>query len=84
MHGDVAIDAGITKSDPAAQDVIEVAGHVVPMPAGFLVERRDGPDMARTDASLGADRQAEIAVFDIGARAISGEGCVGQRDQAKP
>src|SRR6185295_839002 len=63
LHRHVALDASETERDPALQDHHEVAGHVVPVPAGRLLERADGADVLRPDAPARGGGEAKVAVF---------------------
>src|SRR5947208_3609146 len=74
LNQDVALDAVEPELEPTLQNVDEVAGHVVPVPAGFLVEGLDGADMLGADLPCGGRREPEVAILDIGARPFSVEG----------
>src|SRR5205807_206324 len=73
LDRDVAIDPGEAELDPAFEDDDEVAGHVMPMPAGRLLERANGTDMLGADPAAGRGRKAEIAILDVRTQSLAGE-----------
>src|ERR1051325_721271 len=74
LHGDVAVDAGEPEGDPALQHDHEMAGHVMPVPAGRLLERTDRADVFGADLAARRRCEPEVAVFVVGARAVTHEG----------
>src|SRR5256714_117242 len=73
LYGHIALDAGEAERDPAFQDHDEMPGHVVPVPAGRLLERPDRADVLGADPSATRGGKAEIAILVVGARAVAGE-----------
>src|SRR6185503_2648840 len=68
---DHVVRARIAELDPALQDVDEMRAHVVPVPARRRLERANGADVLGADHAAARRRPTQIAVFDIGARAVA-------------
>jgi len=49
-----------------------MTGHVVPVPAGRLLERPDGADVFGADAPTRSGGEPEVAIFIVGARPVAG------------
>ena len=73
LDSDDAIDACKSEADPSFEHIDKMSCHVVPVPTGFFCKRCDGADVFCTNSPPRGVIEAEITVFAVCSRSISGE-----------
>src|SRR2546428_6866024 len=71
MQRYLARGAGEAERDRSAQHVQEVCGHVVPVPARWLGQRLQSPNVLDADATAGHGGEPEVAVLGVLAQSLA-------------